>query len=195
MSVNPYFHQTPDLLREEQLWVMQAKSDPTKFEPLYRKYYSPILRYLIQRSDDPEIAHDIASQVFVKAIKNLNQYEFRGVPFGSWLYRIAKSELYQQFREKQAAKTVRMDNLQIPSAVDELFFDTSDAELNRSRLLKALQELKQDQLKLIEMRFFEQMSFKEIGEQLGLTENNAKVKTFRAVEKLRIHFYKKKYAA
>lgn len=173
---------------------MQAKSDPTKFEPLYRKYYSPILRYLLQRSDDPDNAHDIASQVFVKAIKNLNQYEYRGVPFGSWLYRIAKSELYQQFREKQSAKTVRMDNLQIAS-FDELFSDTNEREMHRSRLLKALQELKQDQLKLIEMRFFEQMSFKEIGEQLGLTENNAKVKTFRAVEKLRIQFYKKRFAA
>lgn len=194
MPVNPYFHQTPDLLREEQLWVMQAKSDPTKFEPLYRKYYSPILRYLLQRSDDPEAAHDIASQVFVKAIKNLGQYEYRGVPFGSWLYRIAKSELYQQFREKQSARTVRMDNIQIAS-FDELFIDTNEKEMHRSRLLKALQDLKQDQLKLIEMRFFEQMSFKEIGDQLGLTENNAKVKTFRAVEKLRIHFHKKRIAA
>lgn len=194
MSVSPYFHQTPELLREEQLWVTQAKSDPTKFDPLYRKYYSPIVRYLLQRSDDPEMAYDVASQVFVKAMKNLNQYEFRGVPFGSWLYRIAKSELYQQFREKQSSKTVRMDNLQIAS-FDELLLDPNENELHRSRLLKALQELKQDQLKLIEMRFFEQLSFKEIGEQLGLTENNAKVKTFRAVEKLKIHFHKKKIAA
>ena len=194
MSVNPYFHQTPDLLREEQLWVMQAKSDPTMFDPLYRKYYSPILRYLLQRSDDAETAHDIASQVFVKAIKNLGQYEFRGVPFGSWLYRIAKSELYQQFREKQSSRTVRMDNIQI-ATFDELFTDQNEGEMNRSRLLKAMQQLKNDQLKLVEMRFFEQLSFKEIGEQLGLTENNAKVKTFRAVEKLRCHFYKKNLAA
>lgn len=194
MSVNPNFHQTPELLQEEQLWVAQAKSDPTKFAPLYRKYYSPILRYLIQRSDDPETAHDVASQVFMKAMNNLNQYEFRGVPFGSWLYRIAKSELYQQFREKQASKTVRMENLQIPS-FDELFLDPNEADVNRVRLMSALQELKKDQLKLIEMRFFESMSFKEMGEQLGFTENNAKVKTFRALEKLRIQFYKMKTAA
>lgn len=194
MSVNPYFHQTPDLLRQEELWVTQAKSDPTKFEPLYRKYYSPILRYLQQRVDDPEAAFDIASQVFIKAMKNLKSYEFRGVPFGSWLYRIAKSELYQQFREKQASKLVRLDNIQVAS-FDDLFFDGDEAEMNRSRLLKALQFLKPDQLKLVEMRFFEQLSFKEMGEQLGLTENNAKVKTFRAVEKLRIYFLKKKFAA
>jgi RNA polymerase sigma-70 factor, ECF subfamily len=194
MSVNSYFHQTQDVLRQEQLWVAAAKQDPSQFAPLYRKYYSPILRYLLQRSDDSEMAHDIASQVFVKALKNLEQYEYRGVPFGSWLYRIAKSELYQQFREKQSAKTVRMDNLQI-ATFDELFTDQNEGELNRSRLLRAMQQLKSEQLRLIEMRFFEQMSFREIGDQLGLTENNAKVKTFRAVEKLRIQFHKQLSAA
>ena len=194
MSVNSYFHQTQELLRQEQLWVDEAKSDPTKFAPLYRKYYSPILRYILQRSDDSEMAQDVVSQVFVKALKNLNQYEYRGVPFGSWLYRIAKSELYQQFREKQSAKTVRMDNIQIPT-FDELFSDQAEGEIHRARLLTAMQKLKSEQLKLIEMRFFEQMSFKEIGEELGLTENNAKVKTFRAVEKLRLQFTKQTVAA
>lgn len=194
MSVNSYFHQGPELLQEEQLWVSQAKQDPTKFEPLYRKYYSPILRYLQQRTDDEESAYDIASQVFVKAIKNLTQYEDRGVPFGSWLYRIAKSELYQSFREKQASKTVRMDQMQIP-VFDTLIFDNQESEMHRSRLLLAMQSLRQDQLKLIEMRFFEQMSFKEIGDQLGITENNAKVKSFRALEKLRNFFYSKNLAA
>jgi RNA polymerase sigma-70 factor (ECF subfamily) len=194
MSVSPYFHQTPDVLRQEQLWVTQAKSDPSKFEPLYRKYYSPILRYLQQRIDDQEIAYDIASQVFIKAMKHIAKYEDRGVPFGSWLYRIAKSELYQQFREKQASKLVRLDAHQV-ATFDEVFFDVDELEQNRSKLLQSMQYLKPDQLKLIEMRFFEQLSFKEIGEELGLTENNAKVKTFRAVEKLRFYFMKKRFAA
>lgn len=194
MSVNAHFHQTQALLLEEQNWVTQAKADPAKFEPLYRKYYTPIVRYLLQRSDDPEAAYDIASQVFIKAIKNLNQYEFRGVPFGSWLYRIAKSELYQQYRERQSAKTVRLDNLQV-ATFDDIIFDTSEGEVNQTRLLSCLRNLKEDQLKLIEMRFYEQLSFKEIGEVLDITENNAKVKTFRAVEKLRQLFYKHKLAS
>ncbi len=194
MSVSPYFHQTPELLRQEQLWVTQAKVNPNHFEPLYRKYYSPILRYLQQRVDDPETAFDIASQVFVKALKNLHTYEYRGVPFGSWLYRIAKSELYQQFREKQNSKLVRMEGIQV-ATVDEYFYEIAEKEQNKATLLLALNTLKPDQLQLIEMRFFEQMSFKEIGDALGLTENNAKVKTFRAVEKLRTLFIKQNRAA
>lgn len=187
MAINVNFHQSPKLLREEQVWVMQAKADPARFEPLYRKYYDSILRYLKQRIEDPEQAHDIASQVFIKAIKNLSKYEDRGVPFGSWLYRIAKSELYQTYREMQASKTVSMDQVQIPT-FDTLFFENQEVEHNQSLLLAAMQKLKEEQLKLIEMRFFEQLSFKEIGETIGITENNAKVKTFRALEKLREHF-------
>jgi RNA polymerase sigma-70 factor, ECF subfamily len=187
MAINVYFHQSPELLQEEQVWVTQAKADPARFEPLYRKYYDAILRYLKQRMEDPDQAHDVASQVFIKAIKNLSKYEDRGVPFGSWLYRIAKSELYQSYREMQSNRTVSMENVQIPT-FDTLFFDNQEFEYNQSLLLAAMQKLKEEQLKLIEMRFFEQLSFKEIGESIGITENNAKVKTFRALEKLREYF-------
>jgi RNA polymerase sigma-70 factor (ECF subfamily) len=193
MAINVYFHQTSELLQEEQVWVMQAKADPARFEPLYRKYYDGILRYLKQRMEDPEQAYDVASQVFIKAIKNLSKYEDRGVPFGSWLYRIAKSELYQTFREMKSNRTVSMEHVQIPT-FDTLFFENQEFEYNQSILLAAMQRLKEEQLKLIEMRFFEQLSFKEIGETIGITENNAKVKTFRALEKLREHFLGK-YAA
>lgn len=193
MAINLYFHQSPERLREEYQWVTQAQEDPAKFEPLYRKYYESILRYLNQRLNDEELAYDLASQVFVKALKNINKYENRGVPFGSWLYRIAKSELYQSYREKQQVKTVSTDLVHIPT-FDTLFFENQEFEQNRLQLLKAMQRLKSDQLKLIELRFFEQLSFKEIGDLVGITENNAKVKTFRALEKLRIHF-RGKYAA
>jgi RNA polymerase sigma-70 factor (ECF subfamily) len=80
-----------------------------------------------------------------------------------------------------------MEHVQIPT-FDTMFFDNQEFEHNQSLLLAAMQKLKEEQLKLIEMRFFEQLSFKEIGESIGITENNAKVKTFRALEKLREYF-------
>jgi RNA polymerase sigma-70 factor (ECF subfamily) len=64
--------------------------------------------------------------------------------------------------------------------------------VNKAKLLKCLPLLKENQLQLIEMRFFEKRSFKEIGEIIGLTENNAKVKTFRALLKLKELFNKTK---
>ena len=183
MSVNPLYHQTNDRMKEELGWIQQAKKDPEFFAPLYKKYHEQIFRYVYQRMDDEEMAFDVTSQVFMKAIKNLPKYEFRGVPFSSWLYRIAKSELYQAFRDKKAERTVNIDTVQVFHVIDE--FEQDEIEENKQRLVECLAQLKENDIQLIELRFFEKRSFKEIGEILEISENNAKVKSFRALEKLK----------
>lgn len=189
MTVNPLYHHTPERLEEEQGWIRQAQANPELFGPLYKKYHEPIFRYVHQRMDDTEMAFDVTSQVFMKALKNLHKYEFRGVPFGSWLYRIAKSELYQAFRDKQAQRTVNVESVVLFEMMDEM--DEDQSEKNKRILFSALGKLKEDALQLIEMRYFEKRSYKEIGEILDLTENNAKVKCFRALEKLKKYFHEK----
>ncbi len=183
MSVNPLYHQTSSRMLEELEWIQRAKADPEHFAPLYRKYHEQIFRYVYQRMDDEEMAFDVTSQVFMKAIKNLHKYEFRGVPFVSWLYRIAKSELYQAFRDNKADRTVNIDSIQVTEMIEE--FEQDESEENKQRLLVCLSRMKEEDMQLLELRFFEKRSFKEIGEVLEITENNAKVKCFRALEKLK----------
>ncbi len=189
MSVNPLYHQTSSAMQEELEWVQRAKADPEHFAPLYKKYHEQIFRYVYQRMDDEEMAFDVTSQVFMKAIKNLHKYEYRGVPFASWLYRIAKSELYQAFRDNKADRTVNIETVHVSNFIDE--FEQDENEENRERLLKCLSKMKEEDVQLLELRFFEKRSFKEIGEILEVTENNAKVKSFRALEKLKKLFINK----
>lgn len=183
MSVNPMYHQTNQHMEEELSWIRRAQKDPESFGPLYKKYHEQIFRYVYQRMDDEETAFDVTSQVFLKALNNLHRYEYRGVPFSSWLYRIAKSELYQSFRDKKAQRTVNIDSFQLFELIEEFVDD--EKEENRKKLFKSLKLMKEKDMQLIEMRFFEKRSFREIGEILEITENNAKVKTFRAIEKLK----------
>lgn len=190
MAVNLLYHQNAFRLEDESRQIEIAKKDPRQFAPLYKKYYEAIFRYVYKRVDEEETAYDITSCVFVKALSSLPRYEFRGVPFSSWLFRIAKSELYQSFRDKKAQRTVSLDSVTIVQFIDELNEDFSEEQ--RITLLNSLKLLKDHQLQLIEMRFFEKRSFKEIGEIVGLTENNAKVKTFRALVKLKEIFSKTK---
>jgi RNA polymerase sigma-70 factor (ECF subfamily) len=190
MAVNLLYHQSTFRLEDEMSLIEIAKKDPRQFAPLYKKYHEAIFRYVYKRVDDEEAAYDITSSVFVKALASLPKYEFRGVPFSSWLFRIAKSELYQSFRDKKAQRTVSLDSVTIFHFIDELNEDFSEEQ--RTTLLNSLQLLKEHQLQLIEMRFFEKRSFKEIGEIVGLTENNAKVKTFRALVKLKEIFNRTK---
>lgn len=181
--MNPMYHHTNEKLKSELEWIQLAKRDPEKFAPLYEKYHEQIFRYIYQRMDDKELAFDVTSQVFLKAMNNLHKYEYRGVPFGSWLYRIAKSELYQAFRDRSSKRAINIETVHLATFMD--VFEDEENEINKKRLLSSIAELKEADVHLIEMRFFEQRPYKEMGEILGITENNAKVKTFRALEKLK----------
>ncbi len=183
MPTNPIYHHTEDKLLMELKWIKYAQENPRGFEPLYNKYYEQILRYIYQRIDDKETAYDIASQVFLKALNNIHKYEYRGVPFASWLYRIAKSELYQSFRDKKARRTVNVDTSNLSEMIDEIEEDTS--EDTRKVLIQMIKKLKEDEVQMVELRFFEKRSFKEIGEILDITENNAKVKSHRVINKMK----------
>lgn len=183
MSTNPIYHHTEDKLLKELKWIKYAQKNPRGFEPLYNKYYEQILRYIYQRIDDKDAAYDITSQVFLKAMNNIHKYEYRGVPFASWLYRIAKSELYQSFRDKKARRTVNVDSSKLANVIEE--FEEQGGEEERKMLIKLIRQLKDDEIQMVEMRFFEKRSFKEIGEILDITENNAKVKSHRIVKKMK----------
>ena len=135
-----------------------------------------------------EAAYDITSNVFVKALTNLHKYEFRGVPFSSWLFRIAKSELYQSFRDKKARRTVSIDKVIVADIFEE--FEESFNDERKAELMQALREINEKDLALIELRYFEKRSYREIGEIINVTENNAKVKTFRALQRLKKVYHK-----
>ncbi|MFK8037848.1 MAG: RNA polymerase sigma factor [Crocinitomicaceae bacterium] len=190
MSINPLYHHTEEKLQKELQLVKAAQRDPKRFAPLYDKYYEQIFRYIYQRMDDKDLAFDVASQVFLKAMNNIERYEYRGVPFSSWLYRIAKSEVYQSFREKKAKRTVNVETVQLEGFIEDWEEDTTDE--NRQILLTVIGTLKETEVQLIEMRYFEKRSYREIGEILELTENNAKVKTHRVINKMK-KTYKKAY--
>jgi RNA polymerase sigma-70 factor (ECF subfamily) len=192
MRVHSNFHQTNQLLQDELDLIKKAQKNPEQFGPLYKKYHEQIFRYIYQRMDDIDLAHDITAQVFMKAILHISTYEYRGVPFSSWLYRIAKSELYQSFRDKKTERTINIDTINVAVIIDEI--ESDETEENKKHLLNTLSLLKEKDVQLIELRFFEKRSFKEMGEMLELTENNAKVKTFRALEKLKTLFLTKKPA-
>jgi len=183
MSFNPRYHHTTTQLQEEQLIIEAAKENPEHFGPLYDKYYKQIFGYVYQRMDCKDTAFDLTAQVFLKALTNIKRYEFKGVPFASWLFRIAHSEVMQLFRDKKNKRAVNADvgDLRhICEEVKEPFF-----EEYLPALQQVIKTLPQEDLQLIEMRFFEKRPFKEIAEILNITENNAKVRMYRVLERLK----------
>jgi RNA polymerase sigma-70 factor (ECF subfamily) len=170
-------------MQEEWLEIQAAQGDPAMFRPLYARYYEMVFRFIYRRTASEELTADICSQVFLKAMQRLGDYSFKGVPFSAWLFRIASNEVAQHFRQQQKNRVLSIEETQIGDMADEI--DEDDNEALRAALLLALDDLKEGDMELIEMRFFEQRSFKEIADITGMTESNAKVKTYRILERLK----------
>jgi len=164
--------------------INAAKADSKYFGPLYEKYHDRIFRFVVQRMDDKEIALDVTSQVFLKVLCNLNKYTYReGTPFSSWLYRIAHNEVINFVKENAKYRAVNMKSEAIMDIMEDI--ETNNQEERFTKLTTLIASLPEDELALIEMRFFEKRPFAEISEILEITENNAKVKVHRILEKLK----------
>ncbi|MDI1353524.1 MAG: sigma-70 family RNA polymerase sigma factor [bacterium] len=183
MAINPHFHHSDQQLKEELMVIEAAKLDPEQFGTLYEKYYKQIFNYVYQRMDSKDAAFDITGQVFLKAMTNLQKYEYKGVPFASWLYRIAHNEVMQLFRTQKNKRAINCDISDLRFICEEQ--ETPFFEEYIPVVKKLIQELNQDDLHMVEMRFFEKRPFKEIADILDITEVNAKVRMYRIIEKLK----------
>ena len=167
--------------------IRRAQENPNNFGPLYEKYFEQIFRFIYQRLSSKDEAADITSMVFLKALLNIKKYKDRGFPFSSWLYRIALNELNSMFRKNKVRKTINTTTEQLNFLLNQFSDKTAENELEerKQKLIILIKQLSLQDSNLIEMRFFEGMSFKEMGVILNITENNAKVKTYRLIDKLR----------
>ncbi len=174
---------------QEEKEVERAKKDPKAFKPLYERYYGKIFGFLYKRVNDEQAAADLASQTFLNALLNLKKYEFRGLSFSAWLYRIAVNLSTDYFRQNKKDRALYMD----PERTSDLFLEmveTSEHEeenpILELKLPMVLKALSPKELELVELRFFEEMSFKEIAFVMNLTEGNARTKTHRVLRKMKM---------
>ena len=86
---------------EEQLIVKEAKTSNESFVKLYDYYYSKILGYCFRRTLDLNLSKDLTSETFLKAFTGIRKYQWRGIPFSSWLFRIASNEMNMLDRKKK----------------------------------------------------------------------------------------------
>ena len=170
---------------DERLIVEQAKEDPRKFGLIYEKYHEQIFRFVYSRIGQLEASKDITSSVFYKALAHIRKYKDQGLSFSSWLYRIAVNECYDFFRAEKKYRTVALEDYMHADLLEELKLEEDEKEIWMNSLPSLLESLETKDLELIEMRFFEAKSFREVGEILEITENNAKTRTYRVLERIR----------
>jgi len=180
-------HQTISEIEAEWTLVQKAQKDPALFAPLYTKYFKPIYLFLFRRISAEDLANDLTALVFSKALYNLHKYSYRGLPFSAWLYRIALNEIQAHYRQTKKERVVSFSSEAL-SMLSQDIREEEETQLQEEReqaLLLSLEDLSEEEMVYIELRFFEGRSYKEIADIQQVTENNAKVKTYRIIERLR----------
>lgn len=161
--------------------ITKSKKSPRSFEPLYDKYYEQILRYVSMKIGNAAMAQDLTADTFFKALTKINLYKPTH-SFSSWLYKIALNEIRGHFRKiKKENYLFNTEELVEPL---HLFESHGENEWTED-LEKLLLAQKEKDLILLELRFFEGMSFKELGHVLEISEESAKKRMQRLLIKLR----------
>jgi RNA polymerase sigma-70 factor (ECF subfamily) len=177
---------------EERRLIEAAQSDPARFADVYENYFELVYAYVARRVRNRDEAEDLTGEVFRKALASLPRFKWRGAPFAAWLFRIASNMIAD--RSKRVAKEVPFDESGATgrgaSALVSKGADTSqqkdleDSE-RRALLFRLVDELADDQGRVLVMRFAEEKSIREIAGALGRTEGAVKQLQFRALENLR----------
>jgi RNA polymerase sigma-70 factor (ECF subfamily) len=176
----------PIALPNEPALIERAKKDSKAFGQLYEFYFDRIFLYLLRQTDDEDVAGDLCSQTFVNALNNIAKYEVRGVPFSAWLYKIASNEVNKHYRKNKGKAVFSIEELRVKELI-ERSDENWDEDLIQ-QLLQFMKDLPTDMLQVLELRFFEDKDFKEIAYILDMTESGAKMRTYRALDKLRKNF-------
>jgi RNA polymerase sigma-70 factor (ECF subfamily) len=162
---------------DEKLLIEAAQRDPRQFAELYRMHFDRVYAYVSRRVATRSDAQDLTAEVFQQALANLGRFEWRGVPFAAWLYRIAANAVRDHHH-----RTVRDQN--VPPCSEPEPEELEDAE-RRAALYRAVRDLPADQRRVIEMRFAEDRTIADIARTLGRSEGAVKQLQFRALGGLR----------
>jgi len=165
---------------DERLLIEAAQHDPARFADLYELNFERVYAYIVKRVRDRADTEDLTAEVFQQALANLKRFEWRGIPFAAWLYRIAANLISD--RRQHSGREVA-DDSEIESA------QASAGEIEeverRATLFRLVETLPPEQKRVVILRFVQEKSIKEVAREIRKSEGAVKQLQFRALSSLR----------
>lgn len=174
---------------DERFLVEAAQRDPARFAELYDRHFERIYAYIARRARSREETQDLTSEVFHQALANIRQFEWRGAPFAAWLYRIAANALADYWQRTAQRGAHERDNPGAEQAEEPSARELTAIE-DGARIFRLVRALPVEQRRVIQMRFAEERSIREIAKALRRSEGAIKQLQFRGVQNLRKSFEK-----
>ena len=165
---------------DERLLVEAAQKDPARFAELYELNFERVYAYIVRRVQDRAETEDLTAEVFHQALANIQRFEWRGIPFAAWLFRIAANLILD--RRQQSDREITDDDViesaQVgPSEIEEVE--------RRTTLFRLVDALPAEQKRVLVLRFVDEKSIKEVAKEMCRTEGAVKQLQFRALSTLR----------
>ncbi len=168
----------PDL-EEERLLVESAKEDPAAFARLYDRYVDAIHAYVYHQTGSWERAEDVTATTFMRAYSEIGKFEWRGVPYSAWLYRVASNQIMRDHR--------RPGWIELPEGLADPGEGPEDAALRSDQAAKiqaAVRQLPRAQRQAITLRFGSGLRNAEVAQVMRKSEGAVKLLIFRAMQGL-----------
>jgi RNA polymerase sigma-70 factor (ECF subfamily) len=158
--------------------LVAAQKDPKRFADLYEANFGRVYAFIVRRVRDRDVAQDLTADVFHTALAKLAQFEWRGVPFASWLYRTASNAMADRWERNAKEHGSPM--------LEDFTKPETEAIEQRALLSRLVDSLPEDQRRVVYERFVEQKSIREIAAELRRSEGAVKQLQFRALQNLRV---------
>ncbi len=168
---------------EESLIRRAQKCDQVALTQLYEENFDRIYRYIVLKIGDRTEAEDMTQQVFLNAIQSIASYKFKGMPFSSWLYRIAHNQVVDYLRKKSRRITVPLDET-IPANEDDPKH-MAEQKIEIEQVVTATKGLTKAQQEVISLRFGGELSVAEVARVMGRSEGAVKALQHSAIGALR----------
>lgn len=158
--------------------------DTKEIEQMYREYAIPVKRYVLSLCKNNDMADDITADTFYKAIKNIDR--FQGGKIFTWLCAIARNTYLDYIKKSSYSMEIREEEMEERISDDspspEDLFVKKDEQMTLYRMIQKLDAVAKD---VVYLRIFAELSFKEIADIVGKSENWARVVFYRSKNKLK----------
>jgi len=165
---------------DERLLIEAAQQDPACFGELYEIHFERVYAYVARRVGNRAESEDLTADVFHQALANLKRFEWRGIPFAAWLFRIAANLITDRWQRsgREVLDEEKIEAAKVsPKEIDEVE--------RRATLFRLVDTLPAEQQRVVVLRFVEQKSIKEVAKAIRKTEGAVKQLQFRALSNLR----------
>ena len=169
--------------RDEDLAAALAAGQPGAWQQLFDEHHQRIFQYAFIRTSNRSDADDIASSVFVEAVKNIGSFTYRGVPVSAWLFRIARNEIADLLKRRGRTSTQSLSDDRLAGSLRAT--DSMEGRDGLSDVTSAMSHLKSEYRDVILLRFLHGLSVAETSAVMDKSEGAIKVTQTRALQSLR----------